>query len=131
MNNSPGPHNISDWFWNILAQADRDPDKLLEILTEFDYHQLSRFEYEYRRAAGYLFEVRFLEHMEGTSEDDIEDLTRWIVGKGKDYYFEIWNHPERTPSVVANDGQDLSSIAWKVLINKYASIPADFGETSD
>jgi hypothetical protein len=37
------PHDIPNWFWDILARADRDDDKLTDILEEMDGNQIRIF----------------------------------------------------------------------------------------
>ena len=131
MNNSHGPHRVSDWFWDIIAQAEGSRTKLIAILMQFDYDQLNRFEYEYSYAAGYLQNKRFVEHMDGKSNDSVDDLTRWIVGKGKEFYMDVWNHPEHTPASEEYGDSNLAPASWHVCLRNFGDKIDEFGDLPD
>jgi hypothetical protein len=33
----------------------------------------------------------------GTSEDGADDISRWVVAQGRDFYQDVHDHPEKTP----------------------------------
>jgi len=128
MSNVYGPNNIPDWFWEIIARAQNSRKKLKDILMMFDYDQLKRFHIEYQRAAGYLAEERFVEHMDGQSEDNVEVVTRYIVGRGKEYYMDVWNHPEHTPAYRAYDDTYFGGVPGQIMLEKFEDYIDDFDD---
>jgi hypothetical protein len=132
MNMCTHPNEISDTFWNIINRAQKDRSKLKAILLEFDREDLNRFRYQYKEAAYYLTDDRFVKYMLGRSEDDIEDLTEWVVGQGKEYFMDIWNHPEHIPPYIPGSRDShLGNVVFKVWREKFGYLPDDFGEMPD
>ncbi|OBY76288.1 ferredoxin [Paenibacillus sp. KS1] len=108
---------VSDWFWDIIMNADQNTDKLREILREMDQENIVKFQEQFLDAASVLQEEPFLDYME-ESEDGIEDVSYLVVGRGKKYYTEILNNPEKIPSA-AEDCVILFGIADEVCIEKF------------
>ena len=132
MNMYTNPKDISATFWNMINRAQKDRSKLRAILMELDREELNRFRYQYKEAAYYLTDDRFVKYMLGRSEDDIEDLTEWVVGQGKEYFMDIWNHPEHIPPYIPGSREShLGNVVFKVWREKFGYLPDDFGEITD
>lgn len=108
---------VSDWFWDIIMNADQNADKLREILREMDQENIVKFQEQFLDAASVLQDEPFLDYME-ESEDGIEDVSYLVVGRGKKYYAEILNNPEKIPST-AEDCEILFGIADEICIEKF------------
>lgn len=108
---------VSDWFWDIIMNADQNADKLREILREMDQENIVKFQEQFLDAASVLQDEPFLDYIE-ESEDGIEDVSYLVVGRGKKYYAEILNNPEKTPST-AEDCEILFGIADEICIEKF------------
>ncbi|MCM3293263.1 DUF4240 domain-containing protein [Paenibacillus sp. MER 180] len=108
---------VSDWFWDIIMNADQNADKLREILREMDQEHIVKFQEQFLDAASVLQEEPFLDYIE-ESEDGIEDVSYLVVSQGKKYYAEILNNPEKIPST-AEDCVILFGIADEVCIEKF------------
>jgi Protein of unknown function (DUF4240) len=95
------PEQIPESFWQAIAAADGDRDQYLALLKKMNRTELCEFHVLYDRAAN---ELTGPPHMDAdASEDDVGDLANWIVAQGKDYYFDILAHPEKTPRTRTND----------------------------
>jgi len=89
------PEEISDWFWDIVARADRSPDTLKHILSELPDNQVRRFALEFLDASGRFNQESFTRYLGPSySEDGVADMTEWVVSQGKDFFLTVWNHPE-------------------------------------
>jgi Protein of unknown function (DUF4240) len=91
------PSEIPDFFWEIIETANNGHENLTEILLKADKNTIYKFAGEFGSAAVALTDKRYVDRMEVTSEDSIEDICHWIVSQGKDYYEKIWNNPELIP----------------------------------
>lgn len=89
------PDQIPESFWQAIAAADGDRDQYLALLKKMDGTQLCEFYLLYDRAENYFTSPPYADP--NGSEDDIFDMAGWIVAQGKDYYFDILTHPEKTP----------------------------------
>jgi hypothetical protein len=89
------PDQIPEPFWQAIAAADGDRDQYLALLKQMNRTQLYDFHVFYDRAANYFTSPPYADP--NASEDDIFDMANWIVAQGKDYYFDILAHPEKTP----------------------------------
>jgi hypothetical protein len=91
------PSEISDFFWEIIEQANNGHENLREILLKADKNTIYKFAGEFGTAAVELTDERYVDRMDVTSENSIKDICEWIVSQGKDYYEKIWNNPELMP----------------------------------
>ncbi|WP_433765063.1 DUF4240 domain-containing protein [Flavobacterium ginsenosidimutans] len=110
---------LDNWFWDIISEANHDIKKLKEILWNMEKEDIYHFQEIYLDAAGELRDEPFTNFME-ESEDGIEDISYWVVSKGKAYYAEIINSPEKIPYSV--DGRLESNfvyLASEVYQEKY------------
>lgn len=90
--------NIPSWFWNIINAGAKDEEKILTVLREQTFERLFEFQYFFEYVAGSLNADAFLKHVSRiVSEDGMEDLTWWVVSQGKEYYLDVWEHPEKIP----------------------------------
>lgn len=118
--------NRENWFWDIISQSNLDRNKLKEILSDFDKNEIIEFQQFFVDFAVELQDDPFLDYMED-SEDGVEDISYWVVSKGKEFYFEILNNPEKIPfSVDDFSEQILYGIADEVCLEKYNEVTGIF-----
>lgn len=88
----PSPNTFSDWFWDIIARADKNRDRLESILLPLSTDDLYRFALEFRHASNCAcFDAGKYLYL---TEDGEEDLGYWIVSQGREFYSYITEHPE-------------------------------------
>lgn len=96
----PEPPELSDWFWELIASAHGDVARMQDILDdELSVADLLRFHYELEDAVCEFQDEAFSQYLTG-SEDGAIDVANWVVSQGRDYYYEIFAHPERIPEDV-------------------------------
>ena len=120
---------ITDWAWNIIKRAEKDRDKLTNILRGLSRGELYRFDDEYEQASGGLRDDIFYPYMTHDSEDSVEDVTHWVTSEGKEYYFSVWNNPQTIPysfSEIKNAKLWCWGAASEVYEEKYDEDLADF-----
>lgn len=108
---------VSDWFWEIILNANQNANKLREILREMDKESIIKFQEQFLDASSILQDEPFEEYME-ESEDGIEDVSYLVVSKGKKYYAEILNDPKKIP-FTAENCEILFGIADEICIEKF------------
>ena len=116
---------FSDWFWRVIARAERDRNKLTTLMESMGREEITRFDHQFVEAARALTDSQFIEQMGDVSEDDVRDVADWVVSQGKDYYTRVLNHPEQMPpEVPQGGGSSFSSVADNVFWNRFgAPIP--------
>lgn len=88
------PNDISDWFWDIVQRAVKNRVKLDEILRGLPIRDVRRFALEFHDASSALWSAPYTNYLVHRSEDDIQDVSQWIVSQGKDLYAMVCAHPE-------------------------------------
>ena len=111
------------WFWNIIANAKEDRELLRTILMEFSKDNIVAFQEIFVDLAAELQCKPFTDYIE-ESEDGVEDVSHWVVSKGRTYYEKILKHPELIPySIKGNDSDTiLYGIADEVCLDKYNDV---------
>lgn len=118
------PDDISDEFWDALELARRDRGRFRELLKDMNRGELIRFCWDYQEAAVHLRTTTFLKHVDpALSEDGIYEVVMWVVSQGKQYYAEVFNHPEKMPFEV--DSHDPSLGIYSEAVSEYR---ARYGE---
>ena len=124
--------DISDWFWNIIRGAAKDRFALERIIERLSSEQIYRFALEFLEASSRLQEKPFTYFVTpGSSEDDVEEISWWVVSQGKEFYSNVWRHPENMPSaelVEDNSSQILYSVAEGILDDKLGEEGPDVRE---
>ncbi|MDR0229956.1 MAG: DUF4240 domain-containing protein [Flavobacteriaceae bacterium] len=111
--------NNEQWFWNIIQQAQQNRAKLNTFLLSLNKEEIIRFQDIFLDFAIELQDEPYTGFME-ESEDGIEDISHWVVSKGKDYYTHILQHPEDIPFNVEDVmDENLYGIADEVCYAKY------------
>nr|WP_314561045.1 DUF4240 domain-containing protein [uncultured Capnocytophaga sp.] len=109
-----------EWFWDIITKAKEDREQLRAILMEYSKEDIIAFQEIFVNLAAELQYEPFTDYME-ESEDGREDISHWVVSKGKEYYEKILNHPEQIPYNITRNNSDeiLYGIADEVCLDKY------------
>jgi hypothetical protein len=95
------PFHLSDWFWDLIAQAQGDADRMRAILDGLDSPDLRRFHEELEDATCELaYDPMFDPFLTDESEDGKIDVAHWAVSQGREYYQDLFVHPERIPRSV-------------------------------
>jgi hypothetical protein len=110
---------ITDWTWDIIARAKGNRATLNQILANFNQGEFLRFKEEFEGASIVFRDDTFSDRYEFGSEDDIEDISCWIVSNGKDYCYKIWQNPELTPTVEGDEPEDLHWVADQVYRKRF------------
>ena len=116
---------LSEWFWDIVDRAQRDPEKLRQILMQATKEEIPRFQVEFDSAAIALTDSPFTDYIDReVTEDGLKDLTDWVVSHGKSYYLALWENPARMPSGLEDypADEDLSWVAGKVYRDRFGEI---------
>ena len=98
--------SIPNIFWDAIVLAQQDYERFRTLLKQMNRRELIRFYWNYREAAAQfkweLYTDVLLSVMSELSEDTLDDICNWIVGKGKEYYTQIFYNPELMPNEIDN-----------------------------
>ncbi len=115
-------YNISEKFWNILDKAEKNQEKLYQLLYALEREELINFESDFLKARMQICSQRFEDSLgRGRSEDTILDVSEWVISRGKDYYFKIL----KTPELIAQDlqlyseAEVVTGVAGEVFEDKF------------
>ena len=109
-----------EWFWDIITKAKEDREQLRAILMEYSKEDIIAFQEIFVDLDDELQYEPFTDYME-ESVDGREDISHWVVSKGKEYYQKILNQPEQIPYNITGSNSDeiLYGIADEVCLDKY------------
>jgi hypothetical protein len=93
------PNSLSEWFWSIVQTANHDREALREILDGILNERILQFAMEFRAAADCLWSPPFTDHLRYSSDDDIQDMSYWVVSRGQELWASVWEHPEQLTSL--------------------------------
>jgi hypothetical protein len=114
----------SSWFWSIIEKAQGDERELRKLLEAMHREQIIEFYRALIQAAADLRCPPYLDFLRGVSEDTIADITEYVVSRGRQYYSDVTNQPQRIPTEVSMAAPSFKGIALLVYWKKYAeSIP--------
>lgn len=109
---------LPDWFWDIIEAGAKNEETMLKVFLEQTLQRLFEFHHFFKYVAGSLTADAFLEHIsKEESEDGLADLTSWVVSQGKEYYLDIWEHPEKIPP--ESDYLDSSQSFYNLALEAY------------
>ena len=89
--------DFSPVFWELLRQANGNPDQLEQILWGVSREIVEVYYHEFNRAVANLRSSELPDHFGMCSEDMKIETLDYIVGQGKEFYSEMLLHPERVP----------------------------------
>ena len=94
-------------FWSLIDVVNHDFDHFRDQLNTMDKNELKEFVWMFKDKAEEICEDDYLDYIlediESITEDALEDLSGWVVGKGKEYYFNILNNPTDMPSQISDE----------------------------
>lgn len=83
-------------------------------LSLWHYLDLAKGSDKFIRAAVNLYDL-----LADCSEDQRKDVAAWIVSKGRGYYDEVLQHPERVPPEICSEVPDLANVTADVLWERF------------
>lgn len=117
-------NDYSPWFWDVIAKAQENDNDFKTLVQEMSRDEVIQFYQEFVEAAADLCTTRHLDYLADASEDTVQDITEYVVSKGRNYYKEVCDHPAKIPTEVKMDAPSFKGVALLVYWEKYGeSIP--------
>jgi hypothetical protein len=95
------PHMLDDWFWEVVSVGSQDKKNFGVLLKQMDKGDLIEFYFNYIQAADELKAAPYLNTITSTrpmpSEAELDELCKWVVAQGHQYYTEVFYVPELMP----------------------------------
>jgi hypothetical protein len=85
-----------DQFWAMIALVDQDYAAFKDLLQHMSREELIGFSWEFQDLVGPVYEV--IENEDAFTEDRLQDLTAWVVARGKDFYQHVLDNPKEMPT---------------------------------
>lgn len=99
-------------FWQLINAANQDFDGFCDRLNTMSKQDLKEFVWLFKDKAGELADDRFLDcildNRDSITEDALEDLSGWIVGKGENFYKSVLESPEKIPAEINDDSPGIT-----------------------
>lgn len=115
--------NIPDSFWGLIDPAEANLEAFRTIAMGQSREQLRELYEQYLGMSNGLLTKRHLEYLEpDASEDVIMDVSSWVVMQGSDYYFEVYQYPEKIFSRVYVRGESFDSVMVEVFEERFGEL---------
>jgi hypothetical protein len=123
----PASSNVPDWFWQLLDSSRPILQDLAAKLEVLPREELVAYAATYERAVQSLCDAWAGPEVDGIqfSEDDTEDLCRWVVSEGQELYVQAVALQGRLASIVprywaSERGDDREHPSWSVQLENEA-----------
>jgi hypothetical protein len=107
-----------DWFWNIVKKAKQNESKLTKILNKLSRQEIIDFATCFEVAACELRCSPYTDFQDECSEDEITDISHWVVGRGQKFYEDVIKNPKKIP-------KDEDEIEDSTFVEVYISVFAE------
>ena len=112
---------VEPWFWEVVAQAARNPEALRQVLWDMSRADLERFDrqFEWARAelSGHDFRA-----VHGCTRDEMQELAAWIASQGREYYARVYDNPGEVPRFEdADAGSNLDGVVGDVYVERFGT----------
>jgi hypothetical protein len=113
-------HDFDPYLWDVLVEANGNPEQLRSILQEASKEGVVLFYKEFSRAVRNLWQSPIAVHLRPhLSDDSLEDVLAYIVGQGSDYYDAVITHPEKAPRQVRSRDAEFLGIVGLLFWNRF------------
>ncbi len=114
---------IPDWFWEIIDAAHSSKTVFRSIIANIPDGQLYKLEASYGGAALLLRDDQLFGHR-NYSDGVIDDFTKWLVSRGKEYYMDIWKLRKKLPEYMSDDPFLFTEIILE-YVDRFGDIPSE------
>ncbi len=116
----------ADWFWHVIARADRSKERLRDIFQGLTKEEVYKFQDLFLEMAVELQDEPYSHYVgPDESEDGLADISHWLVSQGRSRYTAVLEKPDLMPShVEVGDTANLFPVAYEVYYDR-------FGESLD
>lgn len=99
-------------FWPLIDEANKDFKRFCLRLETMDKSELEAFVWRFEDLAEVFCDDDYLDCIvdseESISDDALEDLCGWIVGRGKEIYAKAVEDPETMPTRIDDDAPGIA-----------------------
>jgi hypothetical protein len=119
----------ADWtrFWELIDLGRKDPEALERRIGEMTEAELVEFFSIWEQTVADLKDDEFTEHMPYPhSEDTLDDIAKWVVGQGSDFYEDVMLDPSKMPTALppGEENPGWGGVAYWTYRDRYgAPIP--------
>jgi Protein of unknown function (DUF4240) len=123
--------DFSDLLWELLEQAQGNDEELKKLLSDKPKETIREFHEDFREAEDNLWsspQIAAILWSSGLSEGGMSDVITSVVGRGRRYYDEILDHPDRIPRGVPSREARIGGVAGSVYWERFRleiNIPDD------
>lgn len=111
-----------DDIWELIDKGSKDPDALKHGLEELSESDLVDFYWKYEEVVAGLKEDEFTQNLSPPySEDTVDDLAKYVVERGLDFYESVLEDPSTFPCDVPADARPgtLAAVALRVYRDRF------------
>lgn len=99
-------------FWSLVQEANENLYRFIEKLKKIEKKDLQEFIWRFQDLAGDIADDEYLDFIveaeEQVTDDQLEDLCGWIVGKGETVYNRVLDNPETIPTKIDDDAPGIT-----------------------
>jgi hypothetical protein len=105
------PEEVPQSFWDNIAAGEGDLEKFRALTLKLSREELRETYDQYLSLAHQLFSPQHLAALGPNASDDAwMDVANWIVMQGQDFYWDVFENPDKTPSREKVRGPTFASV---------------------
>lgn len=114
------PEEVPQSFWDAIAAGQGDLEKFRALAMKLSREELREMYDQYRSLSHQLLSEEHLAKLEPDLSDDAwMDISDWVVMKGQDFYWDVFENPERTPSREQARGRHFATVLVETFGDRF------------
>jgi hypothetical protein len=114
------PEEVPQSFWDLVNAAQGDNEKFRALIADLPKERLREMYDQFNALAHQLFTPKHLAKFgSDASEDAWMDVANMVVSKGEDYYWDVYEDPEKTPGRDQVRGRSFGSVLVQVFADRF------------
>ena len=107
-------------FWDLVSLASKDVKDFERSVQELSQEDMIAFVWKFDELAGEISDATYYSRF--ISEDHLEDLCAYVIGKGREFYQKVRCDPNFMPDDVdySKPGIEIRHVVWNTYLTRFS-----------